>query len=192
MTEASPSPTAIGRLVPPHVGDDGEYIKPYDNGELKLISVFLKPHLGDLVKVVTDYPSLPGSTIVILCTLVGAVAETRGDGGVLILQGPDGTPFSVGKQQRPLFDVSLAAPRTSQQRGMTQSGGTTASMGSDVSELAATLKASHLQGKMPLSTHEAITDEVTGFSCHVDQEIRLIHPECCVSPWLDPPSMGFE
>ena len=34
---------AIGRLVPPHLGEDGEYVKPYDNGELKLICVFLKP-----------------------------------------------------------------------------------------------------------------------------------------------------
>ena len=192
MSEASPSPIAIGSLVPPHLGEEGEYLQRYDDGELKLICVFLKPHLGEPVKVVTDFPSLPDSTSVMLCTLMGAVSETRGDGGVLILQGPDGTSFMVGKHQRPLFDVSLVAPRPSQQRSMMQSGGNTTSVGSDVSDLAATLKASHLQGRVPISTHEVITVETTGFGCQVEQGDRLACPVCWVSPWLEQASYGFD
>ena len=148
---------AIGRLVPPHLGEDGEFLHHYDDSELKLICVFLKPHLGETIKVTTDYPPIKGSTAAMLCTLVGAVAETRGEGGVLILLGPDGLPFSVGKHQRPLFDVALVAPRPSQQRGMTQSGGGTTSVGADVGDLAAAIKVSQLQGKVPISTHEIIT-----------------------------------
>ena len=194
--EASPSPSAIGRLVPPHVGVDGEYTKPYDNGELKLISVFLKSFLGDTIKVVTDFPSMPGSIVAMLCTLVGSVSETRGDGGVLLLQGPDGTSHSVGKDQRPLYDVSLVAPRPSAQRGVTQrsitqSGVSDVSGGSDVFELAATLKASHLMGKVPLSTWEEISVEATGFNCSVDLGTRKEFPECCVPPTIAAPTMGF-
>ena len=102
MSEASPSPMAMGRLVPPHLGEDGELLQHYDDSELKLIAVFLKPHLGETIKVTTDFPPIKGSTAAMLCTLVGAVAETRGEGGVLVLHGPDGISFMVGKHQRPL------------------------------------------------------------------------------------------
>ena len=183
---------AIGRLVPPHLGEDGEFLQHYDDSELKLICVFLKPHLGETIKVTTDYPPIKGSTAAMLCTLVGAVAETRGEGGVLILLGPDGLPFSVGKHQRPLFDVALVAPRPSQQRGMTQSGGGTTSVGSDVGDLAAAIKVSQLQGKVPISTHEVITVETTGFGCQVDREDRLNCPDCWLSPSQDKESYGFD
>ena len=65
-------------------------------------------------------------------------------------------------------------------------------MGSDFSELATTMQMTQLMGKVPVSTHEDITVETTGFGCHLTTEMRKNSPECYLPPWSEPPSMGFD
>ena len=89
--EISPSPPGMGRIPPAHpsLTDEGEYEKAYDDGELKLICQALKSHVGETVRVVTDYPAMPNSTAVLSCTLMGAT-EARGTGGSCSLRDQTG------------------------------------------------------------------------------------------------------